>query len=226
MGQSNQELSILKDFKAPNTPGSMFISFEGIEGSGKTTQISLLSKALESKGLSISSFREPGGTPFGEKLREAILQSEEKLAPMAEACLFASSRAQLIEKRILPALQKKGSVVIVDRYLDSSLAYQGVARGLGIENVLDLHHRGPLTTVPHLSFYIKIDAETSWKRQAARGDEKDYFEKEKDEFYHQLINGYDQAAKLFPERFCVIDGKQSVEAISSKILARVEKELL
>lgn len=219
------EQSLLDDFKSPDSPGSLFISFEGIEGSGKTTQILKLKEHLEANGLNVSSFREPGGTPFGEKLRSAILQSEEKLAPMAEACLFASSRSQLLESRILPALETPRSIVIVDRYLDSSLAYQGVARSLGIRSILDLHRRSPLTTVPHLSFYIKIDTKTSWERQAERGDKKDYFEKEKNEFYEKLISGYDRAAQLFSKRFCVLDGLKAPEALAQEIAKRVDQEL-
>ncbi|MCO4756046.1 MAG: dTMP kinase, partial [Bacteriovoracaceae bacterium] len=121
--------NLLAHFKPYTPTTSLFISFEGIEGSGKTTQITTLKHALENQGYKVTLLREPGGTPFGEKMREAILSSEENISPVAEACLMAASRAQLLEKRIVPLLETPGNIVIVDRYIDSSLAYQGSARG-------------------------------------------------------------------------------------------------
>lgn len=210
-------------FRAPKTNNSYFISFEGIEGSGKTTQIKALQELLVADGYAVDVFREPGGTAFGEKLREAILSSPEKISPMAEACLFASSRAQLLESKILPSLQERKKIVIVDRYIDSSLAYQGVARGLGLETILELHQRAPLNTVPHISVYLKIDLETSMERQKQRGSEKDYFEKEAAEFYQKLIQGYDEASAMFKERFLVIDGDRAPEEISREIETAISR---
>lgn len=217
----NQEL--INKFNPPKSDDSYFISFEGIEGSGKTTQIKYIKDYLESLGYEVLTLREPGGTTFGEKLREAILQSEEKVAPMAEACLFASSRAQLLESKVLPFLSSKKKVVIVDRFLDSSLAYQGSARALGFETVLGIHQFAPLNTVPHLSFYLKIDLETSHKRQAERGNVKDYFEKETEKFYNLLIDGYDKASDIFKNRFETIDARESVESVREQIQKAVKK---
>ena len=206
-----------EDFKGPHSPSSYFLSFEGIEACGKSTQITKISAYLEEKGLRVFTVREPGGTPFGEKLRQAILESTEKIHPLAEAHLFAASRAQLLEQTILKELSVPNTVVICDRHIDSSLAYQGQARKLGAGTILDIHRHFPLTTVPHKTFYLKIDLETSFQRQKQRGSEKDYFEAENKAFYQSLIDGYDLAAKIFPDRISIIEGKSSTDDIFSKI---------
>lgn len=205
-------------FHCPKTGNNSYlVSFEGIEGSGKSTQVERFIELLKSNNQSVSYYREPGGTTFGEKLREAILTSEHKLDPIAEAMLFASARAQLIFQNVLPDLQQDNQVVILDRYLDSSLAYQGHARGLGVDTVLGLHQNGILTNVPHLTFYLKIDYQTSVERQKARGNEKDYFEKEQKEFYEKLIQGYDDAANIFPDRIKVVDATKDIDNVTSQI---------
>lgn len=204
------------------TPGSFFLSLEGIEGSGKSTQISLIEESLKERGYRVLLLREPGGTVFGEKLREAILQSKAPLHPLAECHLFLSSRAQLLEEKILPFLLVPKSVVILDRYIDSTLAYQGVARGLGLETVLTLHQIEPLNLLPHRSYFLDIGLETSLERQAKRGQEKDYFESEKAEFYEKLIRGYRQVSELFSERILKIDATKEVEAVSKIIKKDLE----
>lgn len=197
----------------------LFITFEGIEGSGKSTQIDLLEKTLQDKGQTVLKLREPGGTLFGEALRKAILESSEKLDPIAEAMLFAASRAQLLKEKILPALEKN-QVVIVDRYVDSSIAYQGFARGLGLQTILDIHSHGILKNFPALTFYLAIDLETSMKRQALRGNAKDYFEKENHQFYGKLIAGYEECVKFFP-RIKKINADQDVSTIQHEIMKYV-----
>ena len=117
----------------------LFLSFEGLDGSGKTTQISKTKEWLENKNWNVMVLREPGGTVFGEKLRSAILETQEDIDPLAQAMLFASSRAQLLSKKILPFLSNKNHCVILDRYIDSSIAYQGYAAGLGMETITQLH---------------------------------------------------------------------------------------
>ena len=216
-------LEELTNYKSENN--SYFISFEGIEGSGKSTQIKILKESLESKGYSVLLLREPGGSVFGEKLREAILESKSELNPLAEAHLFASSRAQLLFEKILPFLKSKNTVVLLDRYIDSSLAYQGSARGLGMETILDIHKHSPLNIFPTKTFYLKIDLETSHKRQDARGDQKDYFEKENNLFYTKLIEGYNQAAKTFPNRVITIDATHSQEQVSDFINTQIQELL-
>ena len=202
------------------------LSFEGIEGAGKSTHINKLKEDLENEGYTVFITREPGGTKFGEKLREAILCSDVPLGPIAEAHLFASSRAQLLKELTLEKLKIPKTIVIYDRFLDSSLAYQGVARGLGIETILEIHSHYPLTTVPNLTLYIEISLETSKHRQKLRGNEKDYFESEKDPFYRSLIEGYTIASQIFKDRFAVIDGEKSIDGVYEQIKMQTFKHIL
>ncbi len=205
------------------TPESLFLSFEGIEGSGKTTQIKQLETFFTSRGYRFLALREPGGTVFGEQLREAILQSKTKLNSLAECHLFLASRAQLLEEKILPYLLQPKSVVVLDRYIDSTLAYQGKARKLGFETVLELHKHEPLSLIPHRTYLLDIDLKTSHERQKQRGQEKDYFESEKNEFYANLIDGYREAAELFSERILKIDATTKSEKVSAAIQADLER---
>ena len=203
---------------------SFLLSFEGIEGSGKSTQIQMLTKKLEASNYTVKYFREPGGTSFGEKLRSTILESTTPINPLAEANLFAASRAQLLSEKVLPLLGKKNHIVILDRYLDSSIAYQGMARGLGIDTILDLHKHSPLDTRPICTFYLQIDIETSMQRQSSRGNEKDYFEKENQNFYQSLIDGYELSSKRFPDRIQVINGKSNQDSIHQNILQTLKEK--
>lgn len=205
-------------YRTPETPGSLFLSLEGIEGSGKTTQIKEIESYLGSKGLRVLTLREPGGTLFGEKLREAILGSETPLHPLAECHLFLASRAQLLKEKVLPFLLVPGSVVILDRYIDSTLAYQGKARKLGYETVLTLHQHDPLNLLPHRTYFLDISLETSMKRQEARGNKKDYFESQKQEFYQNLYDGYRELAGIFKERILTVDAEKNPEEVSNVIL--------
>lgn len=213
----------LENFRSPAFPGSYFISFEGIEGAGKSTQILRAREYLESLGMRVIVLREPGGTSFGEKLRQAILNSSNELHPLAEAHLFASSRTQLLTEVTLKELETHGTVIIYDRYIDSSIAYQGVARGLGVETILNIHQTFPLNIVPHLSFYLKIDLKTSMERQKMRNAPKDYFESRNDAFYLKLLEGYEIAAKLFPERICNINAIRSLELVFEDIKASLDQ---
>ncbi len=208
---------LLKLFRTPETPGSLFFSLEGIEGSGKTTQIKSLEEHLKAKGYRVLTLREPGGTIFGEKLREAILESTAPLHPLAEAHLFCASRAQLLKEKILPFLLVPQSAVILDRYIDSSLAYQGKSRGLGYETVLSLHQHDPLNLLPHRTYFLDIDLTISMERQNSRGQKKDYFESEKQEFYQKLIDGYRELSTLFPDRILKIKADGTPEAVQKII---------
>lgn len=206
-------------------PKSFFISFEGIEGSGKSTQIARTEAYLLSQGFKVHRFREPGGTIFGEKLREAILHSKAPLDPMSECHLFLSSRAQLLTEKVLPLLNEEKTVVLLDRYIDSTLVYQGVARGLGLDKVLTLHQFSPLNILPHLTVYLQIDLKTSLERQLARGQEKDYFEKETENFYRDLINGHDELLHLFPQRITAINAKLDIDSVEAQIKATLLSRL-
>lgn len=209
----------LKLFQPPITPDSLFLSLEGIEGSGKTTQIKEIQKFLEGQGMRCLILREPGGTTFGEKLREAILGSSAPLHPLAECHLFLASRAQLLHEKILPfLLEKPGSVVILDRYMDSSLAYQGRARRLGLDTVLTLHQHHPLCLVPHRTYFLDISLETSLERQKKRGQAKDYFESQEAEFHMNLIDGYREVAQVFSDRVLTINAEVTEAEVTREIL--------
>lgn len=215
---NTQTINSLKSkYRPPETPGSLFLSIEGIEGSGKSTQIKAMQDFCEKKGFKVISLREPGGTIFGEKLREAILNSKTPLHPLAECHLFLASRAQLLKEKILPSLLEPGTVVILDRYVDSTLAYQGKARGLGVETVLTLHQHEPLNLLPHRTYFLDIDLETSMERQLKRGQEKDYFESEKHDFYQNLIDGYREVSEIFSDRVLKIDGRKEAHEVTSLI---------
>lgn len=213
---------LLNSFRAPAFPGSFLLSFEGIEGAGKSSQIIQLKNFLEKKNFRVIILREPGGTPFGEKLRQAILENKTEITPLAEAHLFASSRAQLMTEVTMKELSVPNTVIIYDRFLDSSIAYQGYARGLGIPAILEIHNIFPLNLVPHLTFYLAIDVETSMERQKIRNSVQDYFESKGETFYKKLIIGYDLALELFPKRIKKIDAKRDIVSISHDINGLVE----
>lgn len=216
------DTQLLENFRIPAFPGSYFISFEGIEGAGKSTQIARLKDHLEKQGYNVIILREPGGTPFGERLRKAILESNHPIHPLAEAHLFASARAQLLDQVALKELEVPGTIVIADRYLDSSLAYQGHARELGMNCILKLHQQFPLNLVPHLTFYLRIEGHTSADRQKMRNAPKDYFESKGEDFYQKLVEGYDIAQSLFAKRIKRIDANRDVEQISQEIFHIVD----
>lgn len=215
MKEITQEL--LNSFRSPRFVGSYFLSFEGIEGSGKSTQIVHLKNYLEEKGHRVLVLREPGGTSFGEKLRQNILETKADIHPLAEAHLFASSRAQLLSEIILKELSTPKTIIICDRYIDSSLVYQGHARGLGVAQVLSIHDSFPLNIVPHLTFYLRIDAAISEKRQKIRNAPKDYFEARGIEFYRKLVVGYDLVAELFPQRVLTLNAEKEFGIIAEEI---------
>lgn len=217
---------LAKKFRPPAFPGSYFLSFEGIEGAGKSTQIVKVKEDLEERGFRVLVLREPGGTSFGEKLRQAILNSQTSLHPVAELHLFASSRAQLLHEVTLKELNVPNTVIIYDRYIDSTLAYQGMARKLGFETILQSHLAFPLTLVPHLTFYIKIPVDLSHGRQKIRNAPKDYFERQGDDFYQALVSGYEKACELFPERILTIEGNQDVEKVFSDIKDHLDHLIL
>jgi dTMP kinase len=212
-------------YRSPVTPGSFFLSLEGIEASGKSTQIREIEALVQRKGLRVLTLREPGGTAFGEKLRDAILGSATPLHPLAECHLFLASRAQLLKEKILPFLLTPGSVVILDRYIDSTLAYQGKARKLGLETILTLHQHDPLNLLPHRTYFLDIGLETSLRRQQSRGNAKDYFEAQQGEFYQNLVDGYRELAALFPDRILRIDAERPLDDITRDIRTDLESFL-
>jgi dTMP kinase len=178
----------------------MLVTFEGVDGSGKSTQAALAAERLAEGGREVVSTREPGGTPLGERVRELLLDGPEMTA-WAEASLFAAARAELAERVIRPALAR-GAVVVSDRYLDSSLAYQGVARGLGIDRVLELN-AAVADLLPDRTFVLLVDEETSVARL---GDRPDRLEREGASFRAAVAAGYREVAERFPERIVLLDG--------------------
>ena len=194
----------------------MLITFEGIDGCGKTTQVKLLSEYLKKKGIKCLVTREPGGTMEGEKIREILMK--EDLVPLAELFLFLASRAQHVEKLIIPAL-RDGKVVLVDRFIDSSVAYQGFGRGIGEDIVRELNDLATKGIKPDLTFYIDIDVDEALKRKKVINR----FEKEKS-FLEKVRKGYLNLSKKEQERIVMINGSMRVEEIHRKIVEEFEKK--
>ena len=198
----------------------MFITFEGLDGSGKSTQAELLAEAVRGTGLDVVTTREPGGTPLGEHVRELLLSGDE-ISPWAEAALFTAARAELVDGVIAPALES-GAVVICDRYLDSSLAYQGVARGLGVDRVLELNVPAIRGQLPDRTFLLEIDPGEAVRRVGENGDR---IEREDDQFRQQVANAYRLLAETFPQRIEVVDGTRPTLEIAKEIFGLVRESL-
>ncbi len=190
----------------------MFISFEGVDGSGKTTQVALLADLLREEGRDVVATREPGGTPAGERIRELLLEGGE-IAPWTEAALFAAARAQLVDEVIRPALAR-GADVICARYIDSSLAYQGHARGLGVERVLELNLLATAGLLPDRTFFLAIPPEDTAGRRDAQPDR---IEREGDEFAAIVDRGYRELAAIFAQRVVIIDATMPASDISREV---------
>jgi dTMP kinase len=193
----------------------VFVSFEGADGSGKSTQAELLRAALSDDGRDVVLTREPGGTELGERIRTLLLGGPE-MTPWAEAALFAASRAQHVEQVIRPALAR-GADVLCDRYVDSSLAYQGIGRGLGVDEVLELNLRATRGLLPDKTVLLLLDAETA----AARAGESDRLEREGDDFRQSVDAAYRELAERFPERIVTIDATGAPEAIAREVRERL-----
>jgi len=190
----------------------VFVSFEGIGGAGKTTQARLLGEWLRSLGFETEETREPGGTPAGEEIRELLLDVDTELAPRAEAALFAASRAQLVEAVILPALAR-GAAVVCDRYVDSSLVYQGEVEGIGHDAVLELNAFATADLMPDVTFVLLVDPGVAHARRHAH----DRIEPNDDRRLQLLHEAYLQLANAFQERIVLIDGSGNVADVSEKI---------
>jgi dTMP kinase len=193
----------------------VFVTFEGLDGSGKTTQAELLVAALRSEGRDVVATREPGGTPLGEQVRSILLDGGE-ISPWAEAALFAAARAELAERVIAPALQS-GRDVVSDRYLDSSLAYQGIARNLGVERVLELNLNATRGLLPDRTILVLVDPEEALHRSAA----SDRIELEGVEFHRAVDSAYRSLAEMFPHRIVTVDGTFPPEKIAEEIRGRL-----
>jgi dTMP kinase len=199
----------------------MLISFEGIDGSGKSTQIFKLAEWLRAKGFDVLTTREPGGTPTGEAVRTLLLHPESHISARAEFLLYSASRAQLVDDVIAPHLKKPKSIVIADRYADSSTAYQGAGRKLGIARVESVNEFATGRLSPDLTLYLDVDYATSESRRTFAGGDPDRLERNPREFFERVREGYLELAKLHPERVRVVDARLSQEQVFSKICAEV-----
>ena len=206
-----------------------FITFEGSEGCGKSTQVKRLAARLEQAGVRTLVTREPGGTAIGEKIRDLLQFAPESFAMTAETevLLFEASRAQLVREIIQPALQQ-GTVVLSDRFFDSTTVYQGVARKLSPEIVATLNAFAVGTARPDVTFILDIDVETARSRLLRRVRPvtvKDRMEEEPIEFYERVCEGYRELAKREPDRFILLDGAQSPDAIEQQVWNTVQTKI-
>ena len=198
-------------------PG-FFITFEGSEGCGKSTQISLLADHLRQSGHEPLLIREPGGTPAGESIRHLLQHAPEgeNLVPEAELLLFAASRAQLVREKILPALES-GLIVISDRFFDSTTVYQGVARRIPADDTARINAFAVGDCVPDVTFVLDLDRETSLARMRASDRELDRIERESEDFFAAVRQGYLDLAKKNPARVVLLDASLSMSALASQI---------
>lgn len=202
-----------------------FITFEGGDGTGKTTLIEKLALDLESLGYEIVKSREPGGSRISEQIRNIILDIENtEMDYMTEAFLYAASRRQHLEEIIKPALNS-GKIVLLDRYVDSSLAYQGYARNLGIEKVYAINNYAIDGFFPDLTIYIDIDPVIGISRIKNNHRDMDRLDLEKIEFHKLVRDGYLKVSEMFPERIKVVDGNRKIEDIYQDIKKIVLSEL-
>ena len=200
----------------------MFISFEGIEGSGKSTQIDLLESHLKKLGHKVAKLREPGGTLMGEKIREIFLQDTlEKVDPITEAFLLYASRKHL-DQNFLREKINQGYIVIADRYSDATVAYQCFGKGLD-KNFIDLMHKGSDLLTPDLTFYLDITAEMSRERISDR--EMDRMESESIEFFDKVRQGYLKIASDNPERVVCVDANKSIGELKDEIATKTNEKL-
>ncbi len=204
----------------------MFITFEGGEGSGKTTCINRVVETLKESGKEIVLTREPGGTPISEEIRNIILDKKNTdMDPRTEALLYAASRRQHIVQKILPSL-KEGKIVISDRFLDSSLAYQGVARGLGIDEIYQVNQYATEGLEPDITFFFDIVPEEGLRRIAANaGREVNRLDVEKLSFHHNVRNAFLELAKRYPNRIVVINAGQDRDSVYNDVMKEINKRL-
>ena len=204
----------------------MFITLEGPEGSGKTTAVETAVKKLTEMGYRIVRTREPGGTPIAEQIRNVILdKSNTAMDGRTEALLYAASRRQHLVEKVWPAL-KEGKIVICDRYLDSSLAYQGGARGLGIDNILNINLFATENTWPDLTLLFDIDPKIGLERISKNANrEVNRLDLEKIDFHNKVRNSFLELANRYPDRFVIIDASKTQEEVAKATLDAILSRL-
>lgn len=192
----------------------MFITFEGGEGTGKTTQINILKKYLEDQGLEVIITREPGGVISAENIRAVIFDNE--IDPITETMLYAAARREHYIKKIKPALDA-GKIVICDRFIDSSIVYQGIVRGVGIDLVENINKYAINNVEPDLTIFFDLDPETGLKRVSLRNEQMNRFDKESLDFHLKVRKGYNLLSKT-RNRFVLIDASKSIEDVTKQII--------
>ncbi len=200
------------------------ITFEGIEGSGKSTQVGLLSSKLREEGYQIIAIREPGGTRIGEQIRDITHKRENvDLTAVTEAYLMAASRAQLVRESIKPAL-KEGKIVIADRFVDSSLAYQGYGRNIGLDLILELNKPALDGVFPDLTIFLDVTPQVGFNRRNG-SDKIDRLDLQQKDFYDRVYRGYKEIIRKDRKRFAVIDSTKSIDEVR-KAIWKIIRELL
>ena len=201
----------------------MLFTFEGIEGSGKTTQVEILYEYLASQGRSVIKTREPGGKLFGEALRKVLLQEDMHVFPLSELLVFMAMRSQHVEEVIMPALQD-GKIVLCDRFVDATYAYQGYGRNIDLGIIETLNRLVTKGIRPNLTILLDVSAEVGLRRKAAHAA-MDRFEKEALSFHKEIRDAYIKLSKEDPKRFFVVDGSLEPQIIQNTIRQKVEKLL-
>jgi dTMP kinase len=205
-----------------SVPSGVLITLEGCDGCGKSTQAAVLCKRLAARGLAVGPaatpgvvVREPGGTPAGEAIRDLLLHGPREMTPWAETLLYAAARAELVDRVILPGLAA-GRVLVLDRYVDSSLAYQGFARGLGVDDVLAVNEPGLHGALPALTLVLEVDPAVGLARSAGAPDR---IEAEGLDFQRRVAAGFAAVARRFPARVRLIDGARRVDLVAADVEA-------
>ena len=199
----------------------LFISFEGIDGCGKSTQADLLRSYLESKGEHVELLREPGGTALSEQIREILLNpNNDKMDPSTESILLSASRAQLTREIIIPALER-GNIVICDRYADSTLAYQGYGRGINLEWLEKLNAFATAGLKPDITLLVDLPVDEALNRMQSKSFDR--IEMEGIEFLDKVRSGYLELTDRFSKRYFMIDGMETIEEMSKKIINKIEE---
>ncbi len=200
-----------------STSNKRFISFEGIDYSGKSTQINLLQAYLEEKGAQVYVLREPGGTSISEKIRAILLDKKNnEMDNMAEIFLYSAARVQLTNEKIKPLLNK-GYFVLADRFVDSTTAYQGYGRGIDLNIVRSINAAATTGLMPGITIYLEVDPKLAVKRRVKSGRAEDRLEKAGIDFYYRVFEGYKEIAQNEPDRVKVIDAMQNIEKIHNQI---------
>lgn len=198
-----------------------FITIEGTDGSGKSTQIELLMDYLRKKGADVIFTREPGGTQISEKIREIILDvNNSEMTGITEALLYAAARSQHVEEKIIPALEA-GKIIVCDRFVDSSIAYQGAARGLGAEKIMGINEAALHGIIPDMTLFFDLSPEKGILRKK---NERalDRLEKEKMDFHEKVYEGYKNLCKKYPERIKPIDADRSIDEVHSEVIEVID----